>query len=140
VSLRLLASLFARPATDRERQRSQPSFRNLAGALDTAPVFAGAEPDECFVDTDQCLGPHLEQSEVDVSLDTGVGKFEVVTSVIRSVGGAPVANTTLDVRLHLAPASCQYLPQACVPRGDLGHVRLLHHASCRKRPRTSVSL
>jgi hypothetical protein len=46
----LLASLFARQATDRERKRSQAPLGNLYGTLKTRPVLARVEPDERLLD------------------------------------------------------------------------------------------
>src|SRR5207247_8089929 len=50
VSLLTLPALFTRLTTHRERQRPQPSFSDLAGALHTGPVVPRVEPDQRLVD------------------------------------------------------------------------------------------
>jgi hypothetical protein len=52
-------------------------------AVDTGPVFAGGEPGERDVDAGQRFRPHLDQRELDVALDVGVGQIDVIRASVR---------------------------------------------------------
>ena len=60
------------------------------------------------------LGPHLDQRELEVVLDVGLGVLARVEDLGR-LAGAHVVEATLNVALCLAPAVLQHLPQARVP-------------------------
>ena len=47
--------------------------------------------------------PHLEQGELDVSLDVGVRVFEIVAHFLVAAGAETVANAALDLVLQRAP-------------------------------------
>ena len=103
VGVRLLASLFARLAPHRERQRSQSSFSNVAVALGTGPILARVELAERVGNAGQRFRPHLKERECQILLNVGLRVFEVVTPLRRS-GGAAVTDVMLDVVLQLASA------------------------------------
>ena len=123
VSLLLLASFLARLATHREGQRMEPPLSNLTLAFDAEAIFAGVEPDERLVDAGQSFRPHLEECELDLSLDVGVGVFEVVPHVFRSLVSA-IANAILHVIVHRASSLGEHVPQIGVAAGGISHVRL----------------
>jgi len=121
-SLLLLASLLTRLATHRERQRSQPSFSDIAGARDTGPVLACAEPDECLVDAGQRLSPYLSQRQLDIFLRARLGVFKVVADVGPSIG-TPVADAALHIVVNFPAAFAQHRFEAGIPH-RVGHVCL----------------
>jgi len=122
-SLLLLASSLTRLAAHCERECSQASFGNLAGAFRTRSVLARLEPDEGLVDTGHRIRPQLNQSQLDFSLVAGVGTIEVVTDFVPLVQ-APGAHATLNPVLHVTPAFAQHLLEFYIPIRHGGHVRL----------------
>jgi hypothetical protein len=107
-----LALFLAALAAYREWQRPQSSFRNLSSAPKARAVLAGLEADESLVDPGQGLRPHLEQRELDVSLDVGIRRVDVIADVAVWID-SHIANSILDVVLQLTPAFEQDLLQVC---------------------------
>jgi hypothetical protein len=136
----LLPPLLARLAAKRERQRSKPAFGDWPLALHTASVLARLEARERGVDASEDFYFHLQQREIDICLDVGVGILELVIDFPQP-GRSTAAEATLHLALHLAPAVAKYLPQVCIPSLAIEHVRLVRRGGvCPKRSRASVLL
>lgn len=69
----VLPGFLAVLAAERERQRAQTYFADLAVALETAPVGAIVEAAKRLVDLVECLRLHLDERKIDVLSDTGFG-------------------------------------------------------------------
>jgi hypothetical protein len=87
---------FTMVTADRERQRAQPDLRDVAATLSAAAVMASVQACEGLIDSSHRGGPHLEQGELQIILDVGVGAVERVTDV--SGAGSPAL---ADAEVHL---------------------------------------
>src|SRR5579862_6039938 len=72
------ASRLAVLAPDRERQSAQALLRNFLPALETVSVVTMLEPRQRVVDLGEGLRLHLDQRELDVFLDVGLGALDRV--------------------------------------------------------------
>src|SRR5678815_6073600 len=110
VLLRKLTLFFAPLAAHRKGQRSEPSFRNLASAGKAGAVLAGLEPDQRFADPRQGLCSHLDQRNLDVTMDVRIRLVDVIADLMALIG-SPSTDAILHVVQQLTPAFDQDLPQ-----------------------------
>jgi hypothetical protein len=115
--LRDLALFFATLTAHGEWQGSESSFRDLGSARKARAVPARLEPDERFADPGQRRRSHLEQHELDVPVDVGVRRVDVIADVVAQL--EPFMDPILDVILQFTPAFDEYLPQVGMSSGGV---------------------
>src|SRR4051794_20349471 len=105
--LRGLARFLAILAADRERQGAEPTFGNLLAALEAVAEGPLFETMERLLDLVQRLRLHLDQGELDLVLDVGLGTLGRVEDpgcrVVRALG-PDVADLALDLVHDFLPA------------------------------------
>src|SRR6476661_222558 len=98
------ARLLALLAPHRERQGAQPLLSDFVAALEAIAVVALLQARERVVDLVQRLRLHLDQRELDLVLDVGLGALDGVEHLVLLAGapaalGANIAHLTLHLGL-----------------------------------------
>src|SRR5262249_5304939 len=86
-------------------------------AFEAVAVIALLEPRERVVNLVQCLGLHLDERELDVVLDVGLGTLDRIKHLVLAAHrrfSTDVANLALDLRLDFPPTLFEHLFQLVV--------------------------
>ena len=118
---------------------SAPRTAALAGDARKSPRriqsttrISRSKPKQRLVDAGEHLRPHLQQGELEVSLDVGVGLFELVSPLFAPVTAA--TDAALDLVLDRAAALSQDMFQFGVAEGGVGHVHSFRRQHAGKPP------
>jgi len=108
-----LPSLFALLTPNGERQCAKPLLTNLLTALETVAEVALIEASERVIDLVERLRLHLNESQLDVFLDVGLGTLDIVQHVVQFAAprplGSHMAHLALDFGVNLTPPVIEHL-------------------------------
>src|SRR2546423_674396 len=121
--LRVLARFLAILAAHREGQRAQTLLRDFLAAVEAVTVVPVLEPRKGVVDFIERLRLHLDERELDVFLNVGLGALDGVEHFVELAAPralfADAAHLALHLSLNLAPTVVEHLLQFDIAR--LGH-------------------
>src|SRR5204863_3665387 len=126
--------LLAVLAADSERQRTKALLSDFLAALEAVAVVVLLQPRQRIVDLVERLGLHLDESELDVILDVGLGALDRVEDFVLLAAprafGPNIAHLAFDLGLDFAPTLLEHSLQLAVSglRRRLGdYIRCLLH-------------